>query len=462
MPGAVSDDRPLPSNRPYVTGAEADLVRDALEQASIEGIGSCGARSEALLEELLGADTRALLTPSCTAALEMAAMLIGTGAGSEVIVPSFTFVSTANAFARHGATPVFVDIDPETLTLDPAAVEAAITPTTAAVVPVHYAGGACRIDAILDIAQRHDLVVVEDAAHCIGASLDGRALGTIGALGTLSFHHTKNVSSGEGGALLINEQRWTERAEVLRASGTNRARFMRGEVDRYTWVDTGSSFVVSDVTAALLRGQLERLDEITEARLTIWDAYHAAFEGLERGGFLRRPRFVDGAAHNAPHLLRAARGRLAARRGHPHPARAADRRVVALRATARLTRRATTRSRAWRYAAHGERCRSPAAPPPVGGHDRGRRRRASRIGWSARSWPRHERYVGRCRTTRNRRYPRRSRSRPAPKRLSARSVEPWAEAGRAFQAGDPRFLTSGKLFGMQCSLLGRIGHGDGG
>src|SRR4051812_30363836 len=204
---ARGDDRPLPSNRPYVTGAEADLVRDALEQGSIDGMESCGARSEALLEDLLGANPRAFLPPSCRAALEMAAMLIGTGAGSEVIVPSFTFVSTANAFARQGATPVFVDIDPETLTLDPAAVEAAITPTTAAIVPVHYAGGACRMDAILEIAQRHDLVVVEDAAHCIGASLDGRALGTIGTLGTLSFHHTKNVSSGEGGALLINAQR---------------------------------------------------------------------------------------------------------------------------------------------------------------------------------------------------------------------------------------------------------------
>ena len=225
-------------------------------------------------------------------------MLIGAGRGSEVIVPSFTFVSTANAFARQGATPVFVDIDPETLTLDPSAVEAAVTPATAAIVPVHYAGGACRMDAIADTARRHGLVVVEDAAHCIGASLDGRALGTIGALGTLSFHHTKNVSSGEGGALLINEPRWTERAEVLRAMGTNRARFMRGQVDRYTWVDTGSSFVMSDVTAVLLRGQLERLAAITEARLAIWNAYHAAFEGLERAGMLRRPRFVEGAAHN--------------------------------------------------------------------------------------------------------------------------------------------------------------------
>ena len=277
-------------------------------------------RTEALLEELLGAKTRVLLTPSCTAALEMAAMLIGVGSGSEVIVPSFTFVSTANAFARHGATPVFVDIDPETLTIDPSAVEAAVTPATAAVVPVHYAGGACRMDAILDTAQRHGLVVVEDAAHCIGASLDGRALGTIGALGTLSFHHTKNVSSGEGGALLINEQRWTERAEVLRAMGTNRARFMRGEVDRYTWVDTGSSFVMSDVTAALLRGQLERLDVITEARLAIWDAYHAAFEGLERAGILRRPRFVDGAAHNGHIYYVLLEDGRAARRGHPHAA----------------------------------------------------------------------------------------------------------------------------------------------
>jgi dTDP-4-amino-4,6-dideoxygalactose transaminase len=296
--GPRNDDRPLPSNRPYVTGREADVVRDALAQTSFAGGGSCRARTEALLEDLLGETTRVLLTPSCTAALEMAAMLIGVGSGSEVIVPSFTFVSTANAFARQRATPVFVDIDPETLTIDPSAVEAAVTPATAAVVPVHYAGGASRMEAILETAQRHGLVVVEDAAHSIGASLNGRALGTIGALGTFSFHHTKNVSSGEGGALLINDQRWVERAEVLREMGTNRARWVRGEVDRYTWVDTGSSFVVSDVMAALLRGQLEHLDMITEARLALWNAYHAAFEGLEQAGILRRPRFVDGAAHN--------------------------------------------------------------------------------------------------------------------------------------------------------------------
>lgn len=273
-------------------------MRDALAQASVAGAGNGCARTEALLEDLLGDKTRALLTPSCTAALEMAAMLIGVGVGSEVIVPSFTFVSTANAFARHRATPVFVDIDPDTLTIDPSAVEAAVTRATAAVVPVHYAGGASRMGPILETAQRHGLVVVEDAAHGVGASLDGRALGTLGELGTFSFHYTKNVSSGEGGALLINGQRWIERAEVLREMGTNRARFMRGEIDRYTWVDTGSSFVMSDVTAALLRGQLERLDVITEARLAIWDAYHAAFEGLEHAGILRRPRFIDGAEHN--------------------------------------------------------------------------------------------------------------------------------------------------------------------
>ena len=273
-------------------------MREALARAATDGDGRCGAETEALLEELLGSNTRALLTPSCTAALEMAAMLFGVDGRSEVIVPSFTFVSTANAFARQGATPVFVDIDPDTLTLDPAAVEAAVTPATAAVVPVHYAGGACRMEAIADTAQRHGLVIVEDAAHCIGASLDGRPLGTIGALGTLSFHHTKNVSSGEGGALLINEPRWTERAEVLRAMGTNRARFMRGQVDRYTWVDTGSSYFMSDVTAVLLRGQLEHLAAITEARLVIWNAYHAAFEDLERAGLLRRPRFGAGTSHN--------------------------------------------------------------------------------------------------------------------------------------------------------------------
>jgi dTDP-4-amino-4,6-dideoxygalactose transaminase len=287
----------LPFNRPYRTGAEPELVLEALNGGWTGGNGPFSERCEQLLVQLTGARA-ALLTPSCTAALEMAAVLGDVGPGDEVIVPSFTFVSTANAFVLRGATPVFVEVAPDTLTMDPEALADAVTPATRAVVPVHYAGGACAMDEIGAVAQRHALIVVEDAAQGIGATWQGRALGTLGALGALSFHETKNVACGEGGALLISDERFAERAEVLQEKGTNRAGFARGEVGFYTWVDLGSSFLMSDVTAALLLAQLERVAEITAARRALWQAYHAALEPLEREGRVQRPCFTAGTEHN--------------------------------------------------------------------------------------------------------------------------------------------------------------------
>jgi dTDP-4-amino-4,6-dideoxygalactose transaminase len=280
-----------------VTGEEPAAVREALAGGWTGGNGPFSVRCERLLTELTGAP-RVVLTHSCTGALEMAALLAEVGPGDEVVLPSFTFVSTANAFVLRGATPVFVDIRPDTLMLDEAAVADALTPATRAIVPVHYAGGAGNLDAIGTLAERHDLMVIEDAAQAVGAAWCDRPLGSLGALGTLSFHETKNISCGEGGALVINDERFIERAEVLQEKGTSRARFARGEVGHYTWVDLGSSYLMSDVTAALLLCQLRRLAEITAARLRIWNAYDAALEPLERAGLVRRPRFSAGSRHN--------------------------------------------------------------------------------------------------------------------------------------------------------------------
>jgi len=287
----------LPFNRPFRTGAEGERLAEALASGWTGGNGPFCRRCEDLLRELTGA-RRVLLTHSCTGALEMAALLAGAGPGDEVIVPSFTFPTTASAFALRGATPVFVDVRADTLTLDPTAVAEAITPATKAIVPVHYAGGACAMDTLGDLAAEHGAMVVEDAAQGVGASWRGRPLGSIGALGTLSFHETKNLSCGEGGALVINDERLVARAEVLQEKGTDRARFMRGEIDRYTWVDLGSSFVLSDLAAAVLIEQLEHLDTITRARVALWDTYDAALQDAERRGLLRRPRLTPGTAHN--------------------------------------------------------------------------------------------------------------------------------------------------------------------
>jgi dTDP-4-amino-4,6-dideoxygalactose transaminase len=292
----------LPFNRPLRTGGEAQRVAAAFDRGWTGGNGPTSERCQALLRELTGTQT-VLLTHSCTGALEMTALLADVGPGDEVILPSFTFSSTANAFVLRGATPVFVDVEPDTLNIDPARVADAITPRTRAIMAVHYGGVGCDMRALGALARDHDLLLLEDAAQCVGASLDGEALGAIGDLGTFSFHETKNISCGEGGALLVNAERFAERAEILQEKGTDRQRFQRGEVDHYTWVDVGSSFLMSDVSAALLAEQLERVEEITAARLAIWDAYHAAFADLEQAGAVRRPVIPAGARHNA-HLYR--------------------------------------------------------------------------------------------------------------------------------------------------------------
>ena len=228
----------------------------------------------------------------------MAAILSGVGAGDEVIMPSFTFVSTANAFVLRGATPVFVDIRPDTLNIDETLIEAAITPRTKAIVPVHYAGVGCDMDAIMAIADRHDLLVIEDAAQGLMADYRGRPLGSIGHLAALSFHETKNIISGEGGALLINDARFADRAEIIWEKGTNRSQFFRGQVDKYTWVDLGSSYLPGEIVAAFLWAQMEEADAITTRRVDIWETYHRSFGDLEAAGKVRRPVVPDECLHN--------------------------------------------------------------------------------------------------------------------------------------------------------------------
>jgi len=264
----------IPFNRSSTMGKELEYIAETLQIGQIAGDQTFTRRCEAFLEELTGA-RRALLTTSCTHALELAAYLLEPAAGDEVLVPAFTFVSTANAFLSRGARPVFVDIRSDTLNLDESLLEALVTPRTRAVVPVHYGGVGCEMDAILEIADRHGLVVIEDNAHGLFGKYGGRQLGTLGGLAAQSFHETKNITCGEGGALLLNDERWLERAEVLREKGTDRSRFFRGEIERYSWVDEGSSYVMSDVLAAFLYGQLERWREIQQRRQEIWSYYHA-------------------------------------------------------------------------------------------------------------------------------------------------------------------------------------------
>jgi dTDP-4-amino-4,6-dideoxygalactose transaminase len=291
-------DHKIPFNWPYMTGRELRYIAESHSCGHLAGDGPFTQRCHAWLEQQIGC-CMALLTPSCTAALEMMALLLEIEEGDEVILPSFTFVSTANAFVLRGGVPVFVDIRPDTLNIDETRIEGAITPRTKAIVPVHYAGVACEMDAIMEIATRHSLAVVEDAAQGAMASYHGRALGGIGDLGALSFHETKNVISGEGGALLINSQKLVFRAEILRDKGTNRSRFLRGEVDKYTWQDKGSSYLPSELTAAFLWAQFEEAERITRSRLDLWNHYHESFEPLERRGLLRRPIIPTGCSHNA-------------------------------------------------------------------------------------------------------------------------------------------------------------------
>jgi dTDP-4-amino-4,6-dideoxygalactose transaminase len=287
----------IPFNRPFMTGAELDHVVEAVANGYISGNGAFSERCARLLESLSGSP-RVLLTHSCTGALEMAAVLSEIKAGDEVVMPSFTFVSTANAVVLRGATPVFVDIREDTLNLDERLLGDAITPRTRAIVAVHYAGVAAEMDAIVSLAKEQGLVVVEDAAQAIGATYRGRPLGSFGQFGALSFHETKNVQCGEGGALLVNDKRFVERAEIIQEKGTNRRAFFRGQVDKYTWVDIGSSYLLSDVSAAFLWAQLERLDWITQRRLDIWRTYHEALEALEKEGRLRRPVVPAECGHN--------------------------------------------------------------------------------------------------------------------------------------------------------------------
>jgi dTDP-4-amino-4,6-dideoxygalactose transaminase len=286
-PGTATKPPVIPFNKPGLAGNELVYVAEAITRGHTAGNGVFTARCHQILEKELGV-RRALLTTSCTDALEMAALLLGIQPGDEVIVPSFTFVSTVNAFVLRGARPVFADCRPDTLNVDETLVEGLITPRTRAIVPVHYAGVACEMDTLLAIAARHGVPLVEDNAHGLFARYKGRFLGTFGCLATQSFHETKNIICGEGGALLINHPRYVERAEILRDKGTNRARFLRGQVDKYTWVDVGSSFLPSDMVAAFLCAQLEQREFIQARRLAIWERYHQRLRPwCDEHGFLQ-------------------------------------------------------------------------------------------------------------------------------------------------------------------------------
>jgi dTDP-4-amino-4,6-dideoxygalactose transaminase len=262
----------IPFNRPFATGAELDYIRAAIAASKFSGDGSFTDQCHLLLEQSLGTQ-KVLLTTSCTHALEMAALVLGIGPGDEVIVPSFTFPSATNAFVLRGAKPVFVDVRADTLNIDESKIEQHIAAHTKAIFLVHYAGVGCEMDTIIAIARRHAIAVVEDTAHGLYGRYRGRYLGTLGQLGTLSFHETKNFTCGEGGALLINDGSLNERAEILREKGTDRSRFFRGEIDKYTWVDVGSSYLPSDLLAAFLRAQLEHRDQIQSMRRQIWEIF---------------------------------------------------------------------------------------------------------------------------------------------------------------------------------------------
>jgi len=285
-------------NKPYLTGKELHYIGDAHQRGQLAGDGFYTKRCSEWLKQTTRVH-KVLLTHSCTAALEMAAILADIKPGDEVIMPSYTFVSTANAFVLRGGVPVFVDIRADTLNIDETQIEAAITPRTRAIVPVHYAGVACDMDVIMEIAMKHNLLVIEDAAQGVMASYKGRALGSIGHLGAYSFHETKNVISGEGGALLINDPTFAARAEVIREKGTNRSQFFYGQVDKYTWLEFGSSYLPGEIIAAFLWAQLEEVQQITARRLALWSEYYRVSETLEVDGLARRPVVPSGCEHNA-------------------------------------------------------------------------------------------------------------------------------------------------------------------
>ena len=279
----------IPFNYPHATGEEFAYMQEAIRKGQLSGNGEFTRRCQNWLQELTGCP-KVLLTHSCTAALEMSAMLVNVGAGDEVIMPSFTFVSTANAYVLRGATPVFVDIRSDTLNIDEQLIERAITPRTKSIAVVHYAGVVCDMNPILEIARRHKLSVVEDAAQSLLSTYEGRHAGTFAQLAAVSFHETKNIISGEGGALFVNDPEMAERAEIIWEKGTNRSRFLRGQVDKYTWVDIGSSYLPSELIAAFLWAQLEQAKALTQTRLKLWNRYHEAFAGLEKQGRVRRPQ----------------------------------------------------------------------------------------------------------------------------------------------------------------------------
>jgi len=278
----------IPFNKPAIVGRELYYISQAIQQGHSSGDGSFSRRCQRVLELALGVP-RVLLTTSCTDALEMAAVLLNIAPGDDVIVPSFTFVSTVNAFVLRGATPVFVDIRPDTLNMDETQVERLVTPRTKAIVPVHYAGVGCEMGPIGEIAARHGIPIVEDNAHGLFSKYRGQNLGTFGALATQSFHETKNFTCGEGGALLVNDERYVQRAEIVREKGTDRSRFFRGEVDKYTWVDVGSSHLPSDILAAFLLAQLESRESIQSRRREIWERYYGDLEAWAGGHDVRLP-----------------------------------------------------------------------------------------------------------------------------------------------------------------------------
>ena len=288
----------IPFNWPYMTGKELDYIAESHQAGRLAGDGPFTMRCHEWLEHSTGCH-KALLTHSCTAALELAALLLDIQPGDEIIMPSYTFVSTANAFVLRGGVPVFVDIRKDTLNIDESLIEAAITLRTRAIVPVHYAGVACEMDTIMSIAKRHNLKVIEDAAQGMMASYKESALGSIGDLGAYSFHETKNVISGEGGSLLINDPELALRAEITREKGTDRSQFFRGEVDKYTWQEIGSSFLPGELIAAFLWAQLEEANRITQARLASWQYYHEALETLESKGVITRPVVPEECQNNA-------------------------------------------------------------------------------------------------------------------------------------------------------------------
>lgn len=285
-------------NVPHLVGKELSYIKKACESGWLAGDGAFTKECNKWLEKKLGCK-KALITHSATAALEMIGILSKVAPGSEVIMPSFTFVSTANAFVLRGATPVFVDIREDTLNINEELIEKAITKKTKAIMIVHYAGVSCEMDTIKKIAENHGLLVFEDAAQGLLAKYKGKYLGTLGALSAISFHETKNVISGEGGALIINDEKFIDKAEIIREKGTNRSKFLRGEIDKYSWVDIGSSFLPSEIIAAFLFAQLEKAEEITKKRLKIWERYHEGLKSLKEKGFLRRPAVPSYCEHNA-------------------------------------------------------------------------------------------------------------------------------------------------------------------